>query len=40
MQRFERQRKVHPLCFAHQPNCAFQRTLTHSFASAMPYGRR
>ena len=40
MQRFERQGKVLPLCFAHRPNCAFQRTLIRSFASATPYGRR
>jgi hypothetical protein len=40
MQRSERQGKVLPLCFAHRPNWAFQRTLTRSFASATPYGRR
>jgi hypothetical protein len=40
MQRSERQGKAFPLCFAHRPNCAFQRTLTRSFASATPYGRR
>ena len=40
MQRSERQGKVLPLCFAHRPNCAFQRTLIRSFASVMPYGRR
>ncbi|RYD92202.1 MAG: hypothetical protein EOP50_13070 [Sphingobacteriales bacterium] len=36
----KRQGKVLPLCFVHQPNCAFQRTLTRSFASATPCGRR
>ena len=40
MQRSEHQGKAHPLYFAHRPNCALQRTLTRSFASAMPYGRR
>lgn len=32
--------KVLPLYFAHRPNCALQRTLTRSFASATPCGRR
>jgi hypothetical protein len=40
MQRSERQGKVCPLCFAHRPNWALQRTLTRSFASATPCGRR
>lgn len=37
--RFRGLRVLHALSYAHQPNCAFQRTPTHPIASGSPYGR-